>query len=41
MEGAQGGSQTTSYIYAGPGDYYVKVLSANTTWTVTVEQTSS
>jgi hypothetical protein len=41
VEGAQGGSKTISYVYAGPGDYYIKVLSANTTWTVTIEQSSS
>ena len=41
VEGAQGGSTATSYVYAGPGDYYIKVLSANTTWTVTVEQTTT
>ncbi|HEV8486752.1 MAG TPA: hypothetical protein VGV87_24625 [Blastocatellia bacterium] len=41
VEGAQGGSKVISYVYEGPGDYYIKVLSANTTWTVTVEQTSS
>ena len=38
VEGAQGGSKVTSYVYKGPGDYYIKVLSANTTWTVTVDQ---
>ncbi len=41
VEGAQGGRDTTSYVYVGPGSYYIKVLSANTGWTVTVEQTSS
>jgi hypothetical protein len=41
VEGAQGGQDTMSYVYVGPGDYYIKVLSANTAWTVTVEQTSS
>jgi hypothetical protein len=38
VEGAQGGSKTVSYVYSGPGDYYIKVLSANTSWTVTVQQ---
>ena len=41
VEGAQGGSKTIDYIYVGPGAYYIKVLSANTSWTVTVEQSSS
>ena len=41
VEGAQGGSETIDYIYVGPGAYYIKVLSANTNWTVTVEQSSS
>ena len=41
VEGAQGGSETIDYIYVGPGAYYIKVLSANTSWTVTVEQSSS
>jgi hypothetical protein len=41
VEGAQGGSETVSYVYAGPGDYYLKVLDANTTWTATIEQTAA
>jgi hypothetical protein len=41
VEGAQKGSRTVSYVYSGPGAYYIKVLSANTSWTVTVEQSSS
>lgn len=41
VEGAQKGSRTISYVYDGSGDYYIKVLSANTTWTVTVQQSSS
>jgi hypothetical protein len=28
VEGARGGSRTISYVHSGPGDYYVKVLSA-------------
>jgi len=40
VEGAQKGSKTVSYVYEGAGAYYIKILSANTSWTVTVEQSS-
>jgi len=40
VEGAQGGSLTIDYVYAGTGTYYLKVLDANTTWSATVKQTS-
>lgn len=38
VEGAQGGTDATTYIYAGAGDYYLHVLDANTTWSATIEQ---
>ena len=41
VEGAQGGQETISYVYSGPGDYYLKFLVANTSFTATVEQTSA
>ncbi|MHB8507327.1 MAG: hypothetical protein ACYDGR_01595 [Candidatus Dormibacteria bacterium] len=40
VNGDQGGTDVVSYIEAPPGGYYIKLLAANTSWTMTVEQGS-